>query len=49
MIAFEDLKELGYFMFPRALPNEDDTKLIFSKLGQYHAATFKLAAEVNKV
>lgn len=47
VIAFEDLKELGYFMFPRIIPTEKDTELIFSKLGQYHAATFKLAAEVN--
>ncbi|CAD7093740.1 unnamed protein product [Hermetia illucens] len=48
VIVFEDLKELGYFMFPRTIPNEEDTKLIFSKLGQYHAATFKLAAEGHK-
>ncbi|CAD7093745.1 unnamed protein product [Hermetia illucens] len=48
VIVFEDLKELGYFMFPRIIPNEKDTELIFSKLGQYHAATFKLAAEGHK-
>ncbi|CAD7093744.1 unnamed protein product [Hermetia illucens] len=47
-IVFEDLKELGYFMFPKIIPNENDTKLIFSKLGQYHAAAFKLAAEGTK-
>ncbi|XP_037923535.1 uncharacterized protein LOC119659490 [Hermetia illucens] len=48
VIVFEDLKELGYFMFPRIIPTEKDTELIFSKLGQYHAATFKLAAEGHK-
>lgn len=47
VIVFEDLSELEYIMFPRTIPNEADTALIFSKLGQYHAATFKLAAEVN--
>ncbi|CAD7093750.1 unnamed protein product [Hermetia illucens] len=48
VIVFEDLSELGYIMFPRTIPNEADTALIFSKLGQYHAATFKLAAEGHK-
>lgn len=47
VIAFEDLKKLEYFMFPRLIPNENDTAIIFSKLAQYHAATFKLATEVN--
>ncbi|CAD7093739.1 unnamed protein product, partial [Hermetia illucens] len=48
VIVFEDLKELGYFMFPRIIPNESDAALVFSKLGQYHAATFILAAQGHK-
>ncbi|CAD7093741.1 unnamed protein product [Hermetia illucens] len=48
VIVFEDLKELGYFMLPRIIPNENDVEVIFSKLGQYHAATFKLVAEGPK-
>ncbi|XP_037924919.1 uncharacterized protein LOC119660439 isoform X2 [Hermetia illucens] len=48
VIAFEDLKKLEYFMFPRLIPNENDTAIIFSKLAQYHAATFKLATEGHK-
>ncbi|CAD7093764.1 unnamed protein product [Hermetia illucens] len=45
VLVFEDLKELGYFMFPRDAPDEYETRLIFSKLAQLHAATFKLKAD----
>ncbi|CAD7093742.1 unnamed protein product [Hermetia illucens] len=48
VIVFQDLKELGYFMLPRPIPNENDVEVLFSKLGQYHAATFKLAAGGTK-
>lgn len=47
VLVFEDLKELGYFMFPRDAPDEYETRLIFSKLAQLHAATFKLKADVS--
>ncbi|CAD7093762.1 unnamed protein product [Hermetia illucens] len=44
-IIFEDLKEQGYFMLPHNIPDEYETRLIFSKLAQYHAVTFKMKAD----
>ncbi|CAD7093761.1 unnamed protein product [Hermetia illucens] len=44
-IIFEDLRELGYFMLPHNIPNEHETRLIFSKVAQYHAVTFKMKAD----
>ncbi|CAD7093760.1 unnamed protein product [Hermetia illucens] len=44
-IVFEDLNELGYFMLPKNVPDEYETRLIFSKLAQLHAVTFKMKAD----
>ncbi|CAD7093757.1 unnamed protein product [Hermetia illucens] len=45
VLVFEDLKEKGYFMLPRNIPNEYEIRLIFSKLAQLHAVTFKMESD----
>ncbi|CAD7093758.1 unnamed protein product [Hermetia illucens] len=45
VIVFEDLKELGYFMLPHNVPDEYEIRLVFSKLAQLHAVTFKMNAD----